>query len=110
MPRPAMKRYTVDIEEIKTKRVVVRANTVEEAQSRAVERKWISSAYDKTESLEVVSVPVEVEDANKKAAKDIAIALYERLNEYNPEMIKDLWSKEFVKGTTWGEYFASHLR
>ena len=110
MSRPKMKRYTVDVEEIKTRRVVVRANTAEEAQAKAIDHQWISSVYDKTDLLEVVSVPREVEDPNTKARKDVAAALWQRMNEYSPEMVGELWGKEFVKGTTWGQYFASAMR
>ena len=105
-----MKRYTVDVEEIKTRRVVVRAYTVEEAQAKAIDRKWMSSVCDETDLLEVVSVPREMEDPSEKARKDVASALWEIINRHDPEMAKELWSMEIVKGTTWGQYFASELR
>ena len=60
MSNTQMKRYTVDVEEIKTRRVVVRAYIVEEAQAKAIDRKWMSSVCDETDVLEVVSVPREV--------------------------------------------------
>ncbi len=38
----------------------MRAYTVEEAQAKAIDRKWMSSVCDETDLLEVVSVPREV--------------------------------------------------
>jgi|APSaa5957512622_1039677.scaffolds.fasta_scaffold32739_2 hypothetical protein len=59
MARPKMKIYSGNIEEIKTKRVLVRANSREEAQAKMMNRKWISSRIEEGSLLECIGTPRE---------------------------------------------------
>ena len=59
MARPKMKIYSGNIEEIKTKRELVRANSREEAQAKMMNRKWISSRIEEGSLLECIGTPRE---------------------------------------------------